>query len=215
MLFTLAIFVNGFGQDSASLKIDSLERLVEQKSGAEKFDAMVVLMRAQLSKNPKASLELSRQAETIALSLGDSLRIVKAQYARGFIYRRLDSVSQAIRALEGALPIAKRSKYNEELSKILNTIAICYSFSGNPDRALAFHFQSIDLNERLGNKEDIAITYNNIGLVYFKLKDYENALIFYHKSLDVKNEISNEYDLDRLLVNMALCYNANRQAAQR
>jgi len=207
LLCMLAIFLSGFGQDASQAKIDSLESLIKLKSGAKKFDLIVVLMRAQLNKNPRTSLELSRQAETLALSLGDSLRIVKAQYARGFIYRRLDSVSQAIRALEDALPIAKRNNYNEELSKILNTIAICYSFSGNPDKALAFHFQSIDLNERLGNKEDIAITYNNIGLVYFKLRDYYNALIFYQKSLDVKNAISNGYDLDRVLVNMALCYN--------
>lgn len=207
MLFVLAIFVNGFSQDAARLRIDSLERLVERKSGTEKFDAMVVLMRAQLSKNPKASLELSQQAEKLAFSIGDSLRIVKAKYAIGFIYRRIDSVSQAIRVLEDVLPIAKRNNFNEEQSKILNLIAIGYSFSGNPDRALAFHFQSIDLNERMGNKEDIAIAYHNIGFVYFKLKDYENALNFYQKSLYVKNEISSGYDLDRLLVNMALCYN--------
>ncbi|MCA6414265.1 MAG: tetratricopeptide repeat protein, partial [Cytophagales bacterium] len=207
LLFVLAIFVNGFSQDAARLRIDSLERLVERKSGTEKFDAMVVLMRAQLSKNPKASLELSQQAEKLAFSIGDSLRIVKAKYAIGFIYRRIDSVSQAIRVLEDVLPIAKRNNFNEEQSKILNLIAIGYSFSGNPDRALAFHFQSIDLNERMGNKEDIAIAYHNIGFVYFKLKDYENALNFYQKSLYVKNEISSGYDLDRLLVNMALCYN--------
>ena len=207
LFFVLSIFLNGFGQDVSSSKIDSLENLIKLKRGPEKFDAIVALMRAQLNKNPKISLELSGQAEKLALSIGDSLRIVKAKFARGFIYRRLDSVTQSIRVLEDALPIAKRNNYNEELSKILNTIAIGYSFSGNPDKALAFHFQSIDLNERLGNREDIAITYNNIGLVYFKLKDYENALIFYQKSLDVKKAISNGYDLDRVLVNMALCYN--------
>lgn len=207
LFFALSIFLNGFGQDASSSKIDSLENLIKLKRGPEKFDAIVALMRAELGKNPKISLELSGQAEKLALSIGDSLRIVKAKFARGFIYRRLDSVTQSIRVLEDALPIAKRNNYNEELSKILNTIAIGYSFSGNPDKALAFHFQSIDLNERLGNKEDIAITYNNIGLVYFKLKDYENALIFYQKSLDVKKAISNGYDLDRVLVNMALCYN--------
>jgi signal transduction histidine kinase len=207
LFFVLSIFLNGFGQDVSSSKIDSLENLIKLKRGPEKFDAIVALMRAQLNKNPKISLELSGQAEKLALSIGDSLRIVKAKFARGFIYRRLDSVTQSIRVLEDALPITKRNNYNEELSKILNTIAIGYSFSGNPDRALAFHFQSIDLNERLGNKEDIAITYNNIGLVYFKLRDYENALSFYQKSLDIKKAIANEYDLDRVLVNMALCYN--------
>ena len=207
LVVALAIFLNGFGQDASQGKIDSLENLIKLKRGPEKFDVIVALMRAQLNKNPKISLELSGQAEKLALSIGDSLRIVKAKFARGFIYRRLDSVTKSIRVLEDALPIAKRNNYNEELSRMLNTIAISYSFSGNPDKALAFHFQSIDLNERLGNKEDIAITYNNIGFVYFKLKDYENALNFYQKSLDVKNATANEYDLDRLLVNMALCYN--------
>jgi tetratricopeptide (TPR) repeat protein len=211
LLFVQAIILTGFGQNEYVSKIDSLENLINQKTGTEKFDLIVVLMRTHLSQNPKTSLELSRQAESLAFSIGDSLRIVKAKYARGFIYGRLDSVTQSIRVLEDALPIAKRNNYNEQLSKILNSIAIGYSFCGNPDKSIALHFQSIELNERLGNKEDISITYNNIGLLYFKLSDIENALRYYQKSLDIKIAISNDYDLDRLLINMALCYNQLRR----
>ena len=211
LLLVQAIFLTGFGQDAYQAKIDSMESLIKLKSGAEKFDEIIVLMRVQLKKNPKTTLELSRQAETLAFSIGDSLRIVKAKFARGFIYRRLDSVTLSIRVLEDALPIAKINNYNEELSKILNTIAIGYSFIGNTDKALAAHFQSIDLNERVGNKEDIAITYNNIGFIYFKLRNFENALLFYQKSLDVKKAISSEFDFDRVLINMALCYNQLRR----
>ncbi|MCA6369131.1 MAG: tetratricopeptide repeat protein [Cytophagales bacterium] len=211
LFITLINFLNGFGQNASVLKIDSLESLIKLKSGAEKFDAMLGLIRIHFTKNPKTALALSQQAEALAFSIGDSLRIVKAMYATGFIYRSLDSVVQSIRVLEDALPIAKRNNYNVELSKILNSIAIGYTFNGKSDKALEFHFQGIDLNERLGNKEDMAITYNNIGLVYFKLSDYENALRFYQKSLDLKTELKDLFDLDVLYVNMALCYNQLRR----
>jgi signal transduction histidine kinase len=206
LIFLVFIQFSGMGQDAVS-KIDSLTKVIANTMGNEKFEAITALMRLQVKTNPAMALGLSRQAESIALQSGDSLQIVRSKFARGFIYRRMDSLGQAIQVLMEALPIAKRNKYDDELSKILNTTALAYSFSGNPDKALTFHFQSIELNERLGRNEEIAITYNNIGLVYFKLNDYDNSLIFYQKSLDLKKSISDNYDLDRLYINMALCFN--------
>ena len=208
LIAMLTISLSGIGQDLITPKVDSLESLIKLKSGTEKFDAILALMRVKLKYNPEdiATLELSQQAERVALQTGDSLRIVKARYARGYIYRHFDSLRHSLRVLEQVLPIAKRNHYNEELSKILNSLAIVHTKTGNIDKALEIHFQSIGLNEQVGNKEDLGITYNNIGVCYFKLMDFENALKYYKKSIEVKKEIADEYDLGRLLVNMALCY---------
>lgn len=78
--------------------------------------------------------------------------------------------------------------------------------TGNIDKALEIHFQSIGMNEQIGNKQDLGISYNNVGLCYFKLKDFENALKYYNKAIEVKKGITDEYDFERVLVNMALCY---------
>jgi hypothetical protein len=121
-----------FGQVS-TYKLDSLNKIVGQSNGGVQFDAMISLMRLQLRENPKEALQISLRAEKIAFVLGDSLRIVKAKYARGFIYRRMDSLNSAIKTLEDANLIARRNHYDQELSKIINTLAIAYSYSGNPD----------------------------------------------------------------------------------
>lgn len=198
------LLANGQG---VSTKIDSINGLLQVKTGGEKLDLMMELVRINLDHDIKQALILSKRAQAIALQDGDSLHIVQFKRASGFIYRRMDSLSQSIRELTDALQIAKRNKFDDDQIKILNTLAIAYSLNGNHDKALECHFQAIDVNEKRGNKEDMAITYNNIGFVYFKLKDYERALDFYKKSLDVKSSISSNYDLDRLLINMALCYN--------
>ena len=179
----------------------------ELANDSKKFDNLFDSVRSNIFKNPPYALILSHEAESIAFKIKDSLRIVKAKYASGFIYRRIDSLSQSMEQLKIALGIAKRNKFEDDEIKILNILAVAYSEKGIHDKALECHFQSIVLNERKNNLEDMAISYNNIGFVYFKLKDPDKALEFYKKSMALKKSISSTYDLDRLSINMALCYN--------
>lgn len=202
-------FVAGFAQPNSS--IDSLQLEVERSNGSKKFDALVSLMRANLDGDIKQSLAISYQAEALALELDDSLRIVKAKYARGFILRRLDSLDRAIDVLRQALPIASRNQFDDELIRILNTLGLSYTLIGDYAKALQCHFQAVDVNERRKNSEDLAITFNNIGFVYFRLKDYQEAVDFYQQSLRLKKTIGSKYDLDRLLINIALSYNQLQQ----
>ncbi|MCZ8215696.1 MAG: tetratricopeptide repeat protein, partial [Cyclobacteriaceae bacterium] len=103
--------------------------------------------------------------------------------------------------------IAKRNSFNEELSKILNLLAVSYTYTANYDEALKANFEALTVNEKRNSLEDVSITCNNIGLVYFKLRNYDESLKFYQKSLLAKKKSGSTFDLDRLYTNMALCYN--------
>jgi tetratricopeptide (TPR) repeat protein len=198
----------GNAQIDLSLKqLDSLTSLLTKAEGAEKFEVTFQLSRATFSRDIKKSFFWAKEAEKIANESSDSLRIVKSKYAQGYIYRRMDSLVQSLELLTEAIAIARRNKFIDQQTEILNAMAIGQTFLGNFDKALACHFEALEIHEKNDNKEDIGITCNNIGLVYFKMSDYENALNFYQKSLNVKNSISNGFDLGKLLVNMALCYN--------
>jgi signal transduction histidine kinase/tetratricopeptide (TPR) repeat protein len=192
-------------------KIDSLYKLVTLKRDSAQFDLRILLMRENLKLNSIASidesLKLADNARDISYSMADSLRIVKAHYAIGYIMRKKNQSNEAITDLLLARGIAERNKFDDELIKILNTLAIAYTFNGNQDKALECHFKALLIHEKRGSKEDLAITYNNIGFIYFKLKDYQVALDFYDKSLKTNILINNSYDLDGLMINIALCYN--------
>jgi hypothetical protein len=105
-----------------------------------------------------------------------------------------------------ALPIAKRNCYDVVAKHLLNSIAILFSFEARYDLALKYHFESLELRQRVGDKFEISVALHNIGLVYYMLSNPDKALSYYSKSLMLRKEINNVVDVDHLLLNIALCH---------
>jgi len=192
-------------------KIDSLKLLLDGRSGSQRFDILFSLSREYTTVNWDEALNFANQANVLAYEIGDSLRIVKSSRIKGQILRRLDRLDEAIRTFEIAYAISRRNKnvsgdFHSELKYALNGLAIAHTFLANYDRALDFHFQSLVIREREGDKSEISIALNNIGFVYFQLKNYDRALNYYDRSLQLKIESNDNYDLDRLYINIGLCY---------
>jgi signal transduction histidine kinase len=155
--------------------------------------------------NPKA-FEFSNQAYELSKKLGDSTRIVKSGRICGQLLRRLDKLEESIAILNEVYPIAKRNKFIADYKRILNGLAVSYTFKANYDEALRYHFESLLIREAEGNEPEISVALNNIGFVYFKLRNYEKALEFYTKSLNAKRNTKDIHDLDLVLLNIGLCY---------
>lgn len=208
LILCWGFFFSSFTLPGQSLRSqDSLRTIINRSTGKDKFEAILALMRASLQSEPTKSLSLSHDAVSVALEMGDSLLHTRALYAQGFIQTKLSSFDEAIQTLNRALKIAHKNSYQQEEGKILNSLAICYSLTGDHDRALEYHFQTLSIHESLNNKEEMAITYNNIGFIHFKLKDYKTALGYFLTSLKLKEEISSNFDLESLHINIGLCYN--------
>lgn len=192
-----------FGQS-----VDSLKALLDGKLGADKFDILFELSRAYTSTSWDEAFAYSNQANELAYQLGDSFRIVKSCRLNAQILRRLDKLDESIEAFETALSIAERnqdkSEFLTEIKYILNGLAITHTFLANYDKALDFHFRSLVLREREGDKFEISVTLNNIGLVYFKLRNYERAKEYFDRSLSLRIESKDNYDLDRLYINLGM-----------
>ena len=193
---------------SYAQSIDSLKEVLKGKSGKDKFDVLFSLSRASTAVSWDEAFAYANQANELAYEIGDTLRIVKSCRLKAQILRRLDRLDDAIRSFETAYAIAKRYQrdpaYLTEIKYILNGLGLAHTFIANYDKALDFHFQSLVIREKEGDKAEISVTLNNIGLVYFKLRNYEKAKEYFSRSLDLKNEVKDTYDLDRLLINLGM-----------
>jgi signal transduction histidine kinase len=164
-------------------------------------------------KNGRSDIAIKyvNEADQIAYTLADSFRIIKAGRLKGQTLRRLDSLRQSIGSFAKVLPMAERQQNDPDIyleyKDILNGLAICYTFYADYDKALEYHFRSLLLLEKEGDKKGMSIILNNIGLVYYRLKNFSIALEYYKKSLALKRADKSTYDLDRLLINIGLCYN--------
>lgn len=161
------------------------------------------------------SIDHLEKALKIAMSIGDSLQIASIGRLRGFALMDALRNTEAIQQMKITLGIAKRNKFDSQVRSLLNSIGIAYADLGLYDSALMYHFQSLELREKEGDKRATSVSLNNIGLVYYKLQDPQQALRYYLPSLALKKEINDQNGVVRLLVNIGLSYSLsdNHQAA--
>lgn len=205
--FALITLCGSSALSQDKVKIDSLWSLIGKASDDKIIMAAdIELAWHYLEADDSKALELSSKGLELAKQFGDSSKIVKAGRLKGQALRRLGRPQESIEILLETLPISKRAGLLEEQKKILNALAVAYTYLAIYDKALEYNFQSLILREAEGNKAQISITLNNIGLVYFKLHNYESALKYYNDCLSLKLEVKDSVGLEMLYLNMGLCY---------
>jgi tetratricopeptide (TPR) repeat protein len=178
---------------------------LKDSSERQKTDAFVVLCYRSMDAHPQQALCYADSALQIASKRGDSSQIVFTGRLKGQLLLRLDELEESLILLHRILPIAKRRGLTKDYKRILNALAIGYSFEANYDEALKYHFESLVMHETEGDKAEASNALNHIGFVYFKMYNYEQALEYYNKSLDIKKEVDDKNDLDLLFINIGLC----------
>jgi signal transduction histidine kinase len=186
---------------------DSLKQLLVTSADSTKVSLSISLIKALVDVDNEQALEYASQTYLSAVRAGDSLSAVTAGRLKGQILRRMDRLAESITELLKVLSVARRNNYDGELRYLLNSLAVAYTYNSEYDKALEYHFQSLLLREKEGNKKQISITLQNIGVVYYRLNNFDLALNYYLQSLAAKEEVNDKTDLDHLLVNIGLCYN--------
>lgn len=204
-LFGLAIAISSYFAYGQEASIDEIKSSLQQAKGHERFDLLIDLFRESLALNYDTALNYSTQAVYQGLQNNDSLEIVRAYNANGFVRMRLGS-SLCIPDFEYALEIAQRNDYKDQVKFLLNNLALAHTDFASYDKALDYNFQSLQLRQEEGVPLDISIALNNIGIVYSNLKDYENALEYYTKAKDLREKNGLTYGLDMTHINIALAH---------
>ncbi|MBN8649999.1 MAG: tetratricopeptide repeat-containing sensor histidine kinase [Cytophagales bacterium] len=187
-----------------------MERLLPSAKDTTRYSVLVKLHFEYRPEFQKA-LDYARLAYNQAEALGDSVKIVESGRLVAYSLDDLGRNDEVIEILNQVLPIARRNvvRYPElkkEIKFILNNAGIAYTYKGNYDSALSYHFKSLVLREEEGEKRPIGNSHNNIGLVYFKLRNYQRALDHYLQALSIKDELNDSVDIERFLTNIGLCY---------
>ena len=191
---------------SQGQKIDSLKTLLENDFGPARGEILYELAYHYTDSDNKVAMTYINQATKLIADTGDSLLIVKCGRLKSLLYRRFDEMDSSMMLSEKILPIAERNKYKEESKKILNGLALVYSFKAMYDKALTSYLRILDASDPQKNKEEYSVALNNVGLVYFKLDDLDKALYYFNRSLALKDESSEKLGVQMVLLNIALCH---------
>lgn len=158
-----------------------------------------------------AALDLSRNAYSVALQLGDSGRIVKSLKMIAYSLEDLGDHRQVIGLLIRAVRIAENNleRYpdlKQLRQSLYNNLGISYMYRGMNDSALYYNFKSLELRLEEGDVKKISTAYNNMGVIYFGAYMYKPAKEYYLKALDLKASIKDESNLTLIYHNLGYVY---------
>ena len=205
LLGCLIVICTAHAQDKGA--IDSLLNVLQHAKGqAEIWQIKTSLAVKYGDINNDIAFRYNDEAFAIANELNDTAKIVTSGRLKGQLLRRFSKVKESIEILRKFEPIAKRNGLNDDYKKILNALAVAYTFKADYDKALEYNFRSLVVREAEGNKAEMSVTLQNIGFIYYKLKNYETALKNYNESLRLHKEAAYDQYLEQLYINRGLCH---------
>jgi tetratricopeptide (TPR) repeat protein len=119
-----------------------------------------------------------------------------------------DSLRQAIKKWEEALPLYRMVNDRGGEATTLNNIGLVYDALGEKQKALDFYNQALPIIRAVGDRGGEATTLNNIGSVYSDLGEKQKALDYYNQALPIIRAVGDRGGEAITLNNIGLVYDA-------
>lgn len=205
----VVIFSSFFVNSLAQSTLDSLFKETPQVSDSALPSHYMNIVAAYSEVNLDSAARYASRASYLALREKDTLQYVRAEYALGFLYRKSSRYREAIDHYENALNITKNNLDDPELYRryvaTLNGLGLSHYFLDHLDKALQYHFKSLDERLKGDDYAAISIAQNNIGLVFNKMSNYQQAIEYFTAAMD--NKIAaGQADVEPGMVNLAIAY---------
>lgn len=113
----------------------------------------------------------------------------RSSYYLGILYRQMGDFEASSRVLENAIQYFIEKKDSSILANFYNALANTTQSFGDFGRALDFHFKSLELRKKLGNKRRIGVAYNNMANCYLGLDQKNEAKKCLDKSIKLFQEV--------------------------
>ena len=166
-------------------QVDSLEKMLEQVEGDEKFELLITSSKEYWFIDPAKSVELAEQAFKIGEEKKNDIQKARALNRIGLGFYFLEKYNPAYEYYRKSLILSKEINYSDGISRASNNIGLIYDALGSYDTAIDYYYISLDIEKRNNNIEGVAATLINIGNIYYYLQDYDKALDLYNNCLNI------------------------------
>jgi signal transduction histidine kinase len=192
-----------YSQSKEERHIDSLRQVLPAVDGMDRFEVLFELFRLNLSIDRESAETYVREANQIAEIERDTLAMVKANNALGFLRKEKGQPRLAIPYFERALVLARKKNIRTQIKYLLNNLGTANVLTANYAKALDYHLESLKLREEDKDTTSIVVALNNIGVLYQDLNDYDNALTYFKRNYDLNLQSNKQHNFQLCLVNLA------------
>ena len=206
--FLLLLTIGKKGNAINSSELDSLNYLIESKSGAEKIALLKKLGEYYRHIDPKRTIEYGNQALLHAKLLNNPSFYFEAYSTISIGYRYYKQLDSAMVYANKALRIAKNEENSHFLYIAYNRLGLVYKKQGNYLTAISLFKTAIPY---VTNQVELGNLYNNIGSSYKKIGKLVIALDFYKKTLIIRKETKDDRRYAYILNNISNLYSSLEQ----
>ena len=185
-------------------KVDSLTSLLKHVQGKERYVVLRDIAYEYYDIDNERGLEFIKQANALAIQLGDSMDIVHSTRMLGQLLRRTGRTREGVKALLVAFEIAKKIRFEKEELRIAGSLGLAYLRSARFDSSLRFTYYALRMRMKRGEHEEVGHLWGNIGLLYYKLGHFEEALRYYRKAT-AAYQLVGIVGPTHLITNIAFC----------
>lgn len=160
---------------------------------------------ASLTNYPVA-LKLSRLAQTIFSSRGDTIDLAETFIVIGGILRNMGEMKEAEKAFRDAESIFRRNDCPEGQSRALNLLAGLFFRKADYSNALSVLLDAIQIAKRQKDSEKLAYMMGNIGRIYSFMGDFDKAEKHMLINIEMSHEIGKTIELARAYMSLGYLY---------
>lgn len=205
--FLLALFL--FFANSklqSQSKLDSLESIVDSKSGTERVDILNKLgfdyAFSSLEKAKQYSYQGLKEAHAINYETGISRALVNVGY-NNLDYHKNDSAAYYFKE---AVNYAKSIADTVGIANAFNALGNLQLQISDFKSAASSYNDALFYQEKIGNAEGVTSAYNNIGKTLEKAGSFDKAIEYYLKALKINKENKLERKVALNLLNISMAY---------
>ncbi len=207
----LCVFLSSGFFSIAGNEVDSLEQVLKQVSGDEKFELLITLSKKYWYTNPDKSIEYCNNALSLAEDQNDREKIARAYNRLGNGYYFKSENEKAISYYEKSLELSDEIGYYKGVARASNNMGLIYQMLGDYDKGIEYYYISLKNENKIGDKFGIANSYNNLANIYYRLDDFDKALKLYLKNLEVFTELNAKPGILSCYTNIGSVYSEKKQ----
>ncbi|MCS6807523.1 MAG: tetratricopeptide repeat-containing sensor histidine kinase [Bacteroidota bacterium] len=130
-------------------RIDSLERVLAQQHGVERYETLLRLCWEYCVRDPKRAIEYGRQADALGKRYGIQLHASRVERLLGLGYCNLGDYGKAVEHFFAALTIDEvQNAHSAEAGHSLSSIGRVFILQSNPSEALKYLEQAQTIAEK-------------------------------------------------------------------
>jgi signal transduction histidine kinase len=156
-------------------------------------------------KDVSKAKKIIEEGKQIALDHDFSFGIAQMTNVHGVYMDVIGKSDSANYFFSKALKISRENHLPGVEATCLNNLGMFNWNRTNYKEALAYFFDSLKMNEDLGNEKATANPLNNIGLIYLEMYLFEDALKYHRKALAIREKYGMSKEQVASLNNIGIC----------